>query len=55
MVNGQKLSKLLSFFDCFFFPSFLTFKDRISGLHICPHDASIGQIPDNTGQFRDLG
>ena len=53
--NGQKLPKLSSFFDCLFFPSFLTFKERISGLHISPRDAAIGQIANYTGQFRDLG
>lgn len=53
--SGHRLPKSSSFLDYLFFTSLLPFKERIPGLHIGPRDAAIGQIADDTGQFRDLG
>lgn len=53
--SGQKLLKLSSFLHCLFFTSFLPFKERVPGLHVGPREAAVGQISDDTGQFRDLG
>lgn len=53
--RGQKSLPWSSFLHGLLFASLLAFKEGVPGLHVGPREAAVGQISDDSRQFRDLG